>query len=305
MRILRRTDQTPPDDEFLSYFDVAEAHHFRRLVEESFARAGRDVTVHADHAEDRTGTSFGLWNIGALCVGVEPLEWPELIDDHVRCVTTPTCDIRELSQDEFESRLRLRLVDAGASWAPDRLGYAREVVPGLLEVLSVDLPDAVTTLTKEDVVDRGTLRELLEHGRASLRALLASSDAVVETVEAEAGGSFSLLRGSSYFTASLALLLPETLERFSAEIDRGYGVLIAVPSRHQLGFRVIDGRKAVPSLHRMLDVARRGFYDEPGPVSPNVYWVRNRRWTQVTSVEGARARVHLRGELRDALKLSA
>ena len=52
-------------------------------------------------------------------------------------------------------------------------GYARQVVPGLLEVLAVDLPESVVTLSKDDLSGLGSLAELLERGRANLRALVA------------------------------------------------------------------------------------------------------------------------------------
>ena len=93
MRLLNRTPPRQADAE-LTYFSVSEANDFRRLVERSFAAAGREVTVFPDRVEDRSGTTFRLWNIGALCVGASPSDWPALVDDHVRLVTTPT---RELS----------------------------------------------------------------------------------------------------------------------------------------------------------------------------------------------------------------
>ena len=65
----------------------------------------------------------------------------DLIADHVRLVTTPPRELAELTQAEFEAGLRLRLVETESVADPDDLGYARVVAPGLLEVLSVDLPD--------------------------------------------------------------------------------------------------------------------------------------------------------------------
>ena len=79
-------------------------------------------------------------------------------------------------------------------------------------------------------------------------------------------------------------------------------MLVAVPSRHQLLYRPINGPDAEAALHHMLESAVLGFAAEAGPLSPDVFWVRNRRWTQVTSWRGGRPRV-LRGTgVRDALK---
>ena len=55
----------------------------------------------------------------------------------------------------------------------------------------------------------------------------------------------------------------------------------------------------------MFDAARWAFDEASGPLTPNVFWVRNRRWSQVTSVDGGKPRVWLRGEFAGAIKRSA
>ena len=303
MRILKRTGRTPLYDEHLTYFTIVEAREFRRLVASSFAKVGHDVTIYVDRVEDRSGTAFGLWNIAALCRGVERREWPDLIDRHIRSVTTPPRALSELAPDEMAAGLYLRLVEAGSVPEPDLLGYARQVAPGLLEVLAVDLPDSVATLSKDDLGELGSLAELLERGRANLRALLAG-DVALGAV-ADDRGSFTAVTDRSFFTASLALVLPEAVERVSGEVDRGRGILVAVPDRHQLLYRVIDAPTAASALRDMFDTARWAFHEASGPLSPNVYWVRARRWAQVTSVDGGKPRVWLRGEFAGAIKRSA
>ena len=295
MQLLKRTRRTVPMDGYLSYFTHAEATEFRRLVGASFTRAGRDVTTHSEHVEDRAGTVFGLWNIAALCRGVARSDWPDVIDDHVRRVTTPARGLAEVSREELEAGLYLRLVDAASLAAVDELAYARPVAPGLLEVLSVDLPDSVTTLRKDEVATLGSLGELTELGRAHLVALLDSDELDAATVAGPGGVSFTEVTGESFFTASLALLARETVRRFSGD-DWGRAVLIAVPHRHQLLYRVLDGRRSAPSLRAMFARARNGFLEGPGPLSPNVYVVRDRRWLPVTSVAASRSRLLVRGE---------
>src|SRR6187455_193279 len=129
MRLLNRTPPRQADAD-LTYFSVSEANDSRRMVERSFAAAGREVTVYPDRVEDRSGTTFRLWNIGALCVGASPGDWPALVDDHIRLVTTPTRELSDLSQEEIESALTLRLVETVSVREPDSLGYARVVAPG-------------------------------------------------------------------------------------------------------------------------------------------------------------------------------
>jgi hypothetical protein len=301
MRLLNRSAPRQVD-EHLTYFTTTEANEFRRLVGRSFSGAGRDVAVYPDHVEDRSGTIFRLWNIGVLCRGVNPSDWPDLIEDHVRLVTTPARDLADLSPDEFESGLFLRLVETAAVRDPDSAGYARAVAPGLLEVLSVDLPDSVATPSHEELAARGTLGDLLASGRDNLRALLTDDGVRAETVGDGARGRFTEVTGDSVFTASLALLLPETVERFTGEDDWGRGILVAVPFRHQLLYRTVDTADAAPALEHMMQTALRGFYAEAASLSPDVFWVRNRTWVQVTSCDRGKPRV-LRGTgLRDALK---
>jgi hypothetical protein len=304
MRILKRTSRAPLVDEYLSYFTAVEAREFRRLVEASFARAGHDVTVHVDHVADRRGTTFGLWNIGAFCRGADQSQWAELIDEHVQRVTTPPRGMGELTPNELKSSLYLRLVDDRSVPDVDSLGYARQVAPGLLELLAVDLPDSVVPLRRSDFAALGTLSELLLRGRSALRELLEDGGVAARTVT-DARGAFTVLTGPSFFTASLALILSETLDHFTGEADRGYGVLVAVPDRHQLLYRVIDDPSAAAALGDMFEIARWAYDQSSGPLSPNVYWVRDLRWSQVTSVDEGKPRVWLRGELAGMIKHSA
>jgi hypothetical protein len=301
MRLLSRSTPSPYD-EHLTYFTVSEANEFRRLVGRSFAAAGRDVDVHPDHVEDRSGTTFQLWNIGFLCIRAEPHDWAGLIEEHVRLVTTPTRDLADLSQPELEAGLSLRLVETASVPDPDSLAYARVVAPGLLEVLSVDLVDSVATPLREELAELGPIGELLARGRDNLRALLVHDGLRAESDDDGGLGRFTAVTGDSFFTASLALLLEETVEHFTGEDDWGRGVLVAVPCRHRLLYRTIDTADTAEALRRMHHDALRGFSREAGPLSPDVYWVRGHRWAQATSWEGGKSRL-LRGTgLREALK---
>ena len=299
MRLTKRTQPVP--DGHMTYFTVEQADEFRRLVARSFAAVGRDVDVHPDRVVDRSGTTIGLWNIGAMCLRADEAEWPQLIDEHVRLVATPARDFADVTEAELGAGLSLRLVDAGSVRDPDALGYARVVAPGLLEVLAVDLGDAVATPSREELTGRGTIAGLVALGRANLRALLDSDTVRSGTVGSDGRGRFTAVRGESLFTASLALVLPEAMERFSGDDDWGRGVLLAVPSRYELLYRPIDAADAPVALQHMVEAAFLGFQDEVGPLSPDVFWVRKQKWVQVTTSAGGKPRI-LRGTgLREAL----
>jgi hypothetical protein len=301
MKLLNRRQPSRSSDDHLTYFTLVEASEFRRLVERSFAAAGHDVSVYDDRIEDREGTTLGLWNIGHLCAGAERDEWPELIAEHVALVTAAPRDLGELTPDELEAALYLRLADAASLPDPDGLGHARVVAPGLLEVLSVDLGDSVVTPSREELGARGALGDQLARGRANLLSLLAGDEPEASIVGAGTKRHFASVTDTSFFTASLALLLPETVRRFSGEEHGGRGTLVAVPGRHNLLYRPVDSPGAGDALTRMFDVARAEYRGAPGPLSPNVFWVRNNRWVPVTSVDRGKPRL-VPGELRDALK---
>ena len=299
MRLTKRTQPVP--DGHMTYFTVEQADELRRLVARSFAAVGRDVDVHPHRVVDRSGTTIGLWNNGAMCLRADEAEWPQLSDEHVRLVATPARDFADVTEAELGAGLSLRLVDAGSVPDPDALGYARVVAPGLLEVLAVDLGDAVATPSREELTGRGTIAGLVALGRANLRALLDSDTVRSGTVGSDGRGRFTAVRGESLFTASLALVLPEAMERFSGDDDWGRGVLLAVPSRYELLYRPIDAADARVALQHMVEAAFLGFQDEVGPLSPDVFWVRKQKWVQVTTSAGGKPRI-LRGTgLREAL----
>jgi hypothetical protein len=300
MTIFSRRGSTPLIDEHLTYFTVTEADDFRRIVATSFATVGRDVAVYPDHVEDSGGTTFGLWNIGALCAGAEPTEWPSLIDEHVQLVTTPPQDLADLSQEDLEDGLFLHLVQSGSLRNPDDLAYARVVAPGLLEVLAVDLPDSVATPSRAEVAERGMLGGMIDLARTNLQGLLASGTLDAEVVDT--GAAYTAVTGDSLFTASLALVLQDVIEHVSGETFEGHGTLVAVPFRKQLLYRPVDAPDAALALRSMLKEAFDGYRRQPGPLSPNVYWVRGNRWSQITSFESGKPRVVLDRGLRETLK---
>lgn len=124
----------------------------------------------------------------------------------------------------------------------------------------------------------------------------------METLTDKPGGSFTVVCGDSFFTASLTLILPEALARFVDEADQGRGVLVAVPFRHQFAFRVIDAKDATLALNNMFRLAMLGYGDAPGPLSPHVYWVHDGEWTQATRIDDeGQPIVEVSAELGDAL----
>ncbi len=305
MSLFRKRNKRPegPPDAALTFMTEDDATEFRTLVRTVFAEQGREVVVYADHVADDSGGQFGLWNIASLCSGRPRKEWRSLVDRHVRLITSPQPGLDELSDDELASGLVLRLVERQSlpnrEWYP----YARDLGADLVELLSVDLPESVATPTEADLAKRGPIDELRSRGLSNLRAVLRQPDIDVQRVSEDTGGGFTVVSGDSFFTASLSLLLPELLERVGVR-DEGRGVLLVVPFRHQVAFRVVDGADSALALNHLFRWAMLGYSDAPGPLSPHVYWVRGGEWTQVTRFdEEDRPCVDVSEELAEALAI--
>jgi hypothetical protein len=162
-------------DDYLTFLTRAQAEEIRRLTRLAFAARGREVEVFVDHVRDDQGGIFGLWNVAAACYQEADgaRAWPRVISEHVRRVTEAVDagdPFRGISAAEVLSRTYSRVVasDALPDWT--RHTYATDLVPGLKEVLSLDLPETVATFRDEHVERYGGAADLRRAGRANLRA---------------------------------------------------------------------------------------------------------------------------------------
>lgn len=300
----KRSVQAAPPDAALEVLDQEQAARLRVLVREAFARRGVEVTVLPDHARDDAGREFGLWNLAALCAGARrERDWPAIVDDHVdrvlRVMDAPD-PVETMSQEQALAAVFLRLY--GADGVPDgmRGAYAEELAPELLALLTVDLPESVAVLRDEDVDRLGGRERLREAG---LRNLAAVQDLEHEVLERADGARLDVVTGDSFFTASLAILLPELVRRTTGETDLDDGVLVCVPFRHQVAFSVVRDASVIPTLSAMASFALGSYQEAPGPVSPWVYWWRGGTWTQLSGSDddGALA-IRVPPELQDVLE---
>lgn len=304
MGLFRRRRPPDPPDEALTFMTEAQATLLRTLVRDVFAETGREVVVYADHVVDDSGGQFGLWNLGALCAHEPTSQWRRIVEGHVRRITSEQPDLDALSDDQFRSALYLRLVEANS--LPDRgfYPYARDIGEHLVELLSVDMPEMITTPPEEALLRRGDIALLKAHGLENLRGVLQQPEVEVQHIQEHGAGRFSVATGESFFTASLSLILPEAMAHFTDERDLGRGVLLVVPFRHQLAYHVIDGTEGAAALNNLFRWAMLGFGDAPGPLSPHVYWVRGSHWEQITRFdEEGRPCIDVSEELAEALEL--
>ncbi|MFD8391088.1 hypothetical protein ACFV2N_18285 [Streptomyces sp. NPDC059680] len=175
-------------------------------------------------------------------------------------------------------------------------GYGPQSVPGLLEVLALDLPETVDMLTVDSLSNLGEISALRDRAFQNLRAVLVDKHKVVRDKD---GSHVDVLMGGSYFIASLALVLDEVVLRYTKDAPAPDGILVALPHRHQLAFHVIRDRGVAPSLHTMARFAAVGFEQSPGPLSPSVFWWREGSFTQVATQDNTGLHIKLSREAMD------
>ena len=181
------------------------------------------------------------------------------------------------------------------------------VVGDLVETLCVDFPDHVMTPKESEFADRGgALGPWLDAGRHNLHAELAATALEHEEVTPPDGtGWFDVVMSESVYTASFAIFLADVLGRVGRR-EQGRGVLVALPFRHQIAFRVLGEEPAdLPwALQHLFQFALAGYADAPGGITPHVFWVRDGSWRQVTRLDGDQATIQVDEELARLLGLA-
>jgi hypothetical protein len=275
------------------------AASLRRLVREAFVAHGREVVVEADHVRDDAGTEYGLWNLAVLC-GEEPQrKWPRLVSTHVGNILAPG-DIDVLTEEQLVDLVHLKLQPGDGSLDPEAFSVD-ETVPGAPTVLAVDLPTQVAVPQASYWSERGGAPRWAEVGRRNLAAVVGAPDIEHHRVQ-QGETEFSVLLGESFFTASLALVLDDVVAHYDGSADLSRGLLVAMPNRHQLVWRAVDGPTVLTSLSGMVAFTVMGYDEGAGPVSREVYWRHLGRWEQLTALHGDEAVVHVGPELQAVLE---
>ncbi|MFE9809310.1 hypothetical protein [Streptomyces sp. NPDC005548] len=203
--------------------------------------------------------------------------------------------LKTLSRDHILARLRPRFIP-GEPKLLKAFGYGPRSVPGLLEVLALDLPETVDMLTADSLSELGDMAALRDRAFENLRAVRVDKHKVVRDKD---GSRFDVLIGGSYFIASLALILDEVAGRHTKGAAAPDGILVALPHRHQLAFHVVRDGGVVPSLHTMARFAAAGFAESPGALSPSVFWWHEGSFTEVATQHDTGLHVELTQEAMD------
>jgi hypothetical protein len=279
---------------------VDQAALLRRLVREAFAERGIEVTFDGPSLLADDGQRYFLHNIAVAVAELPVTEWPSQAARFAASLLDRE-DLETLTESALEAATYLRIQPSDVSDLSNQ-PTAPSIAPGLVTLLAIDLPATVATPGEEYWAARGGADRWRAVGVRNLSALIGSPELAVERLASD-DVEFRVLHGESFFTATLALLLPQVLAAYDGDAATEHGVLVAVPHRHQLVWRPLDGPGAVATLNAMVRFAVLGNADGAGPVSPHVFWVRDGRWEQLTRIDDdGSVGIEVSAELQAALE---
>jgi hypothetical protein len=258
-----------PHDTDISALTTEQAEYLRELVRRYHSGHGTTVTVAGATVQAPQGTR-SLHNLAEFCRRADPGDWPRLVERHFSALDG-AADATADSPGQMLDRTYLRLVpeDAIPPEAAPSFRYARHVAPGLLETLAWDLPDAVRLLD-----DRAVTRVGLEALRDAGRANLVEEPVEYDTWRTESGAVLHAVSGESMFVASKALVLDDLARAVTGRELPEDGALFTVPSRHHLVFHPLADQHVVSAVNDLAAFGLGAYNDNPGPLSPRLYWWR-------------------------------
>ncbi|MGQ0844894.1 MAG: hypothetical protein ACT4QF_12235 [Sporichthyaceae bacterium] len=266
---------TDEGDRRLSGLTPAQTQRVRDLARAVLAARGLEATVHADSLRLIDGRTFGLGNLASVCHNVGEDAWPQVVEDHLGAILDRYPAVPpELTAPQILAGAHLRLVpaealaDLGEDTRKECYRYAREIGGGFLELVAHAEDGFVRWLRdcEVDLVGAAALRDL---GRERVRRI--RPDVCEEWRRAD--GRIYSLRGESGFLASKLLVLEDALDR---ALPRGrrevpHGVLVAVPTRHELILTPVDA-SVLENLTGLMALVPRLHLEGRAPLSPHVYW---------------------------------
>ncbi|RFS84003.1 hypothetical protein D0T12_17620 [Actinomadura spongiicola] len=255
------------------------------LVAESLGYSCRPAPGEIVMLEGPRRLPVNMRDVRQLARLVPRTDWPAVVSDYVTTIVTSMEEPLDLSDfDLAQHLLRTRIYPGEA----DNGGLAaRPFAPGLIEVVVVDTPTSVRTLSTEEMngwpVSGDSLFML---GRANVRA-----DGPLQVDEQDLGDvRVSVLHGWTFYVATHLAWLEEYLT------IGPYGALVIAPNRslivaHPLLLAEENPRAryraAVAAATELQAQADRAYEEGPGSLSPHLYWWRAGEMTYLeTRYEG-------------------
>lgn len=302
-------DSPHEPDEAYPFFSAAQAARIRGLLRAAFAELGVESTIASTHLEAADGRVFGFDNVMTFCrQAPSEQDWPQLVAEHARRLQATRHGAEpagSMTAEELRSRTYVRLQSTKLQGI-DTVAQA-PFAPGIVQTLVVDLPEALRTMSQQEM-DR--LGGWAEAHAAGIENLLAIDDLMFHEVATDSRTPITCVyndrdRDLAMHIGSLALVLPEVIERWNLPAAGPAGMFLTVPHRGALFMHVLCDEHALKSLEKLINVTLSQFESAPGPVSPEVYWWAGRDYQQLTvcDVEARSVEVRITPEFQQALDL--
>jgi hypothetical protein len=283
VRFLERLfSRDEPAPEWASFFKPGEFAEFCAAVESALKEMGRSYEIDAsagvvlaEEPGQEEPNRFGLLNLAQMCRQAPRLDWPSIIHRHFGQILRHRAEADDLMkrlESDFEAAwplLKVRLYPADTPLDPSAVQHPAE---GLLAALVYDLPETVMSVSKDHIARWGMpADELFKIALENVRNEPGIQD---ELLEIPGRVSFHILNGSSFFTATQALLLEQWLPKPLSEL----GALVAVPTRNTVIYHSIADETVSAAIHAMVFYANGLFQQGPGSITPTLYWWREAAW---------------------------
>jgi hypothetical protein len=216
-----------------------------------------------------SGRVHDLAGLAARCRAAEAHEWPAIVARHLDGLEAarprPPAAFAAARED-----LRVLLRPAAGA---GRAAVVRWRVAEDLEAHLVRMgPDGPAAVDADDAAAWGRSRDELWHlGLDNVRGDGAPRP---EPLGPAPGVDLVGLRSPSPFTATHALWMERSLGAGP------HGVLLAVPSRRVLVAHAVRDGSVVPAVDVLVKMAVGFHREEPEPLSPHLYWVRDGAWSR-------------------------
>lgn len=215
------------------------------------------------------GRSLALLQLAQHCHVRPRNDWHDLIAAHLRTVTTHLQDV-VAPFSAFDLRVHL-VPDTPDDRETLRALGARPYAEGVVQVLAVDVSEAVRCVPDREIIELGWD---LDEAWASALAQTELLEVPDEVHIIDIGGVDIIhVFGERAFTASqvgvVDRLIGETAHIGSA------GAIVSMPLRHSLLVHPMDGADVRTAIAGMIPITRQLFKQGPGSVSPHLYWWRN------------------------------
>lgn len=263
--------ETP--ERFQAFMDGVAGYFTKRNLSAHIHPAG---AVHPDPKQ--VEKMWGLGNLLQTCATRTTNEFAGLIAAHFDLLERADAQGEQLALklNDWEyarPRLRIRLWDSEIREALAKT-ITRESIPGLITALSVDLPEAIQTVS-HDLAKKWdkTPVELFDIARENTWDAVHPAPKLLDPTNL---GNIHVVEDDSYYTASIALQIDRLPQLLGP-----HGVFLSVPTRGGMLALPFNTMADLQFLAHLVRFTRHCFEQGPGSVSYRIWWYRTGTWYEI------------------------